>query len=130
MSITIADLQQHAAKLRTADKHECFTRSAISRHYYAAYHRVLQWEQTLPELGFQTDGVGAHEQLIYRLANPSPACSAAQAEKSKNLSGYLRLLKDRRSKADYKLGMTILASEALSQDVAASKLIRYCGNPP
>lgn len=64
-----------AAQVLALQPSEIWRRSAISRAYYASYHRCRSWEQSLPEPGFNLGGHGGrHQELINRLQHPAPRC--------------------------------------------------------
>ena len=97
---------------------ECNERAAISRHYYAVYHRALEWERaTLPHLGnpVAPGPGGMHQELINRLKSPDGRIKAEIAKRSKFAGARLAILKARRTLADYKLGEPLVPGEAANQ---------------
>lgn len=83
---------------------EVDTRAAVSRAYYAAYHRCREWHARLPSPGFNSGpGGGVHQQLLNQLRNPAPQCSPTQASLSRQLAYSLQALKADRFTADYEL---------------------------
>ncbi|MDP3761052.1 MAG: hypothetical protein Q8R01_11115 [Ramlibacter sp.] len=109
MSIRLQDLFQWAKGQHST---ETGRRAAVSRAYYAGYHKCIEWEQTLPQTGNplgqngSTHG-GSHQKLINRLQQPSPNCSAAQQVLSEQLGNLLEAVRALRHRADYDLTATI-----------------------
>lgn len=118
MSVTAGDLLAWANG--TAANQEVEDRATISRAYYAAYHRCKEW------YGARLAGrgkpgkspphrTGSHEELIYKLAHPHPACTSAERATSVSLAGDLDALKALRHLADYRIGSNVgsaLAAQA------------------
>lgn len=106
------DLLEEAKELaKTARNREVRRRSAISRAYYAAYHRV---SEVAKREGYRFDGgrgVGMHLHLFEFLARlPDP--DVKQAVK------FLKTLKEQRVDADYRLDESVpmhLMEEVIEQ---------------
>lgn len=115
MSVKSTDLFQWAQS--TPRSSEAGVRASISRAYYAAYHRCLDWETGLPAKGNPAGPngqvVGNHQRLINRLRNPDATqCSPAQQVLSKQLGMMLDNLKAQRFRADYQLQTNLASSDA------------------
>lgn len=101
MSISTSDLLHFATTLSNGTS-ECEWRSAASRAYYSAYHKVLGVaDSCLPPSPY---AIGEHERLTDRLKQ--------QGVKGKSLAYVLIDLKRVRTKADYKLGESFRQQEA------------------
>lgn len=117
MSVAPADLLAWAQTVPCANEVEA--RAAVSRAYYAAFHRCKDWHAKLPVPGFNVGPPsGVHQQLLNQLRNPAPQCSSAQASLSRQLSYALQDLKGDRFSADYELHKTIGSADVA---VACSK---------
>ena len=102
---------------------EAALRASVSRAYYGAYHRCLEWEKQLPALGSRIgpDG-GIHQQLINRLKNPAPESNSV-AMKSRSLAYRLVQLKVNRVSADYHLDVLLTDAQVESAIVNARQLL-------
>jgi len=111
---------------------EANERSAISRYYYAAYHRCRQWEATLPALGHSLMGPkgGTHQQFVNALNWPDSKCSVDQQKKSKKLGSKLDILRIRRRAADYEIAVQLSAGESTSQQQQVQSMLDYCDQQP
>ena len=105
---------------------EAAQRSAISRAYYAAYHRCLAWEKQLPSLGQDAGLHGVHARLISRLHHPHGACSRHQAKRSRNLARLLQEQRQRRTTADYEWDDPISPTAVDKQLMASDRVLRDC----
>jgi len=129
MSIAIEELLAFADDLLSTES-ETAWRSAISRSYYAAFHRALAWEEDQ-----QIDGVnigpqgGAHRQLINRLHNPSRRLPFELRQKSMLLGTKLDLQRQRRVQADYRLDEDVDLALAELQVEQARQVIHGCATP-
>jgi len=108
---------------------EVARRTAISRAYYAAYHRCLAWEQELPALGQPMRGHGVHAQLIGRLQHPSKACSRMQSERSRAIGKRLLDQRRRRVTADYLIDDPLPERLVERQLNAAAWVLSECDKP-
>lgn len=95
------DLLEEARELaKTARSREVRRRSAISRAYYAAYHRASEVARQAGYRFVKSEGVGSHAHLFKFLESlPDPNARAAVK--------LLDLLKKRRVAADYRLDRSI-----------------------
>jgi hypothetical protein len=99
-------------------------RSAVSRHFYAAFHRSVQWKDALPGMaGSGGYAGGTHQQLLNQLRAPDSQCTTAQKLRSKFTAAKLEILKFRRVVADYQLTAQMLASEVQMQKTQAASLM-------
>lgn len=102
---------------------EAFQRSAISRHYYASYHRSQAWASTLPgHAGTAGPDGGAHQQFINALRNPDRLVADHLKQQSRMLAAKLDIMRRRRVAADYKLSDIIPAGDATMQRAMAHEL--------
>ncbi|NYT61267.1 hypothetical protein H0A66_02850 [Alcaligenaceae bacterium] len=112
MSISERDLIDLAKASYEYAQDEVDHRSAISRAYYAAYHRCLDFHSRLPYGGKEPrGGGGVHDKLIHRLKNPTITNEALSAQ-SCELGHKLQTLKMRRNVADYRLERTVRPEES------------------
>jgi hypothetical protein len=113
MSVSPTDFYQWAAN--TPMRTEIATRAVVTRFYYAAYHKCLEWERTLPALGDPRNPngllAGSHQQLLNRLHQPDASCSPAQQIRSRQLAAALANLRTYRTQADYHLQRTVTQLE-------------------
>jgi hypothetical protein len=130
MSITPADLCQVGDTLLAAAD-EPHQRSAMSRHYYGAYHRCVAWAETLPHLGHASLGPagGKHQQFVNQLKNPDSQCSDDEKKKSRRIGALLDVLRIRRAAADYNISDPMAAGDPSLQAVQAKNLIGICDQP-
>lgn len=129
MSVSPADLCSHGDQLEQQQE-EVAKRSAISRHYYAAYHRACQFEAALPARGADpAGGTGTHARLIHRLKHPHASCSRGDRIKSPRLAAQLKTLRFRRTFADYDVLVHLDPHEAAQQRAEAAQFLRYCDAP-
>lgn len=129
MPIIYGDVLAVAKALSKTDSAtEADYRSAISRAYYAMYHRALHWEDALPAKGHNIGPAGGvHQQLVNRLANPdTKKCSSDQANASIKVKMRLDVLRQRRKTADYELDKSVSKLECIQQIQQVESLIDYC----
>lgn len=101
MAVTPRELIETAQR-QAEQRAETWQRSAISRAYYASYHRCKDWEQGLPELGYNVGPSGGrHQELINRLQHPARACSEGLKSRSVAAGALLASQRLRRVQADY-----------------------------
>jgi uncharacterized protein (UPF0332 family) len=114
-----------ASRLSTSSD-EATLRAAISRAYYAAYHRCLDWERQLPQRGSDTGVHGVHACLISRLEHPHRGCSPLQVRRSKAIGKRLREQRDRRTFADYNIHGHLPRQLVSAQLTSAAELLSQC----
>lgn len=101
-------------------------RAAISRAYYAAYHRCFDWEKKLPLAGEDHGLRGSHEALIARLQHPLERCDEPAADCSRHIGERLDIQRENRVLADYKVKQQ-LPSRVLSEQLKlAAEVIDRC----
>ncbi|RZI62789.1 MAG: hypothetical protein EOP37_00845 [Rubrivivax sp.] len=129
MAIDCNELLAHAWALGREGA-EVSNRSAISRAYYAAFHRCRQWEQTLPALG-RNEGPegGSHQELINRLKHPAERCGELLKERSRQNGTQLEVQRRRRVHADYELEATVLPAAMHDQLGQARQVLERCDVP-
>lgn len=103
MSVSTDDFLEQAFRLLEG-ANEIDHRSAISRGYYAAYHRALETAARLCLPGTHRNEAGVHEKLILRFE--------AQGKGLKKIARRLRDNKRARAAADYDIRDILPASEA------------------
>lgn len=117
------------AEAQSIQDGEPWQRSAISRAYYASFHRCLAWASGLANQAPPSRRKGAeHQQLLNRLMKPGSTCSEKEKQQSVKLHRLLRLQRDRRVKADYKLDEDVTHKEMRRQLADAKQLFRTCGD--
>jgi hypothetical protein len=106
---------------------EPWRRSAISRAYYASFHRCLAWERNLAHRGkvAEPEG-GAHQRLIDRLGAPNGVCTQSQRVQSVDLQRLLSRQKDKRVIADYRLRRSVSEVDLKFQLRDARLLFKTC----
>ncbi|WP_431263039.1 hypothetical protein ACQ859_23690 [Roseateles chitinivorans] len=118
------------AQTLSGDGSEVATRDAISRAYYAAFHRCRAWEQSLPELGSnEGPGGGSHQELINRLKHPSRKCGEILRDRSRANGTQLEVQRDRRQLADYDLEEDVTPAVMHDQLSQVRQLLRRCDEP-
>lgn len=120
MPIKPRELRQAAERIAVTATTEVDRRGAISRSYYAAYHRCCRWERQLPYPGAATPGGGMHAQLIARLHAPDQRCDDIVKTRSQDLAKLLEQSRERRVLADYELHETV-GPDAVEQQLAATR---------
>lgn len=126
MSISEHDLVDLARALHEHAEEEVDNRAAISRAYYAAYHRCLDFHSQLPYPGKDSrdSKAGVHDRLIHRLCNPT-VTNEALSMHSRALGHKLLTLKKRRHEADYLLRRTVSPKAAELAVLEAENLMRF-----
>lgn len=97
-------------------------RAAISRAYYATYHKCKSYpeEYHLAE----EPGKGMHETLINSLIKGhGPEIDEATQRKLRSIGYKLRQARDRRKNADYEIGIDITDDDVQVQLIATKGLI-------
>lgn len=102
-SIAAKELLKDAEALANGFTSEARRRSAVSRAYYAAYHRCLAWVSLLPNRPEPPKSGSVHVWLINCLRDTDPLCDARIAKRSRALALLMRAQRDRRVHADYEL---------------------------
>lgn len=128
MPISPEELLNFAEHIHFKDENcEVHLRSAISRYYYAMYHKARSILKNEPRSYTKSD----HENLIRYLQNDSRNEEDHNFRELVLLGESLRQERDRRNLADYSLGETITKTNAdISRDTAkllfekADELIR------
>ncbi len=130
MPVQTSDLMTFAEGLLSLPS-EAAWRAAISRSYYAVYHRALKWEEEQHINGSNIGRLGgAHQQLMNRLRNPSIALPTELRRRSALLATKLEIQRDRRVDADYWLQKDIAIELATMQLEQAKEAINeHCGKP-
>lgn len=120
------DLVDLARALHEHAEEEVDDRAAISRAYYAAYHRCLDFHSQLPYPGkdSRNSKAGVHERLIHRLCNPTVPNQALSMH-SCALGQKLQTLKKRRYEADYLLRRTVSPRAAELAIFEVEDLMRF-----
>lgn len=118
------ELLQAATEIAAIAKDEPMVRAAISRHYYAAYHRCFDFHRKLPRLGSVGTANGRHEQLINQLALPDTKLSDDMKDQSVAVGKLLRFLCTRRVDSDYKLATRLTVSELAKVATDTNTLFR------
>lgn len=127
MPVRARDLKRMAIDHQQKARTEPERRAVISRGYYASYHRCLRWEEDLPHKSSARPRGGCHEQLIERLASPSPMCDDGVAERSQALSMLLDAQRGRRITADYELTEVVDDDAMEAQIKACNAVFQTCG---
>ena len=128
MAIKSIDLMSLAEDQALTDQ-EPGRRSAISRAYYASFHRCLDWECEVFKRAKANPRKGSvHRQLLNRLKKPGMPLSPEQARQASRLHQLLRQQRDRRVAADYKLDDDVGDKLLKLQLRDASLLFRTCGD--
>ena len=129
MPIDAKDLSRLADVQAAQAGNEAGRRSAISRAYYAAYHRCRRWELMLPHRGRAKLPGGVHDRLIQRLDAPDRRCCEELAERSRALAKLLKQELDCRVAADYHLWKAIDEAAVHEQLDATRQVFAKCAAP-
>lgn len=106
-------------------------RSAMSRHYYAAFHAAKHWLNSTP--GMPSAGGaqgGSHEAVSNMLRNLDRQASVEQKKKGHKLATRLVIMKVRRCDADYDLHLPYPQSAPAQQQADAALFLQDCQSPP
>jgi hypothetical protein len=125
MPIKSKDLLLLATELASSPI-EVKRRAAISRAYYASYHRCRDWEDALPKAGDAKNLKGSHESLISRLRHPDPTCTASIAACSREIGDELEIQRRNRAHADYKVKAWVSRHMLEEQLQLAAKVLDLC----
>ncbi|WP_431266077.1 hypothetical protein ACQ859_12670 [Roseateles chitinivorans] len=119
-------LMSHASE-QAAEEDEPSRRCAISRAYYASYHRCLLLEgEPASRRNEKQPGGGVHQQLIERLFARSRVGSAKQRRQGKLLANLMLRQRKRRVTADYLLDEDLKPNDVENQIADAHKLFAAC----
>lgn len=129
MQITAKLLRRDAEDLARNAQTEARRRSAISRAYYASYHRCVRWEKQLPHKSTCRKQGGVHAQLIDRLKAPNPSCGRALMDRSTALGHLLHEQRDLRVAADYELDSKIDGTTMDRQIEFVQQVFAKCADP-
>lgn len=130
MPITCDDLKNFAAALAVAGSDETQIRAAISRAYYAGFHASLPLAEKMPpSKSARIDARHVtHEELTSRLHEWKTESIHPGLGRLRNTGGALaRALASARAarvKADYRLGVRVMLSEATAQVVRTKNILR------
>jgi uncharacterized protein (UPF0332 family) len=128
MKVTAKELRQDAEILAIQTDSEARRRSAISRAYYAAYHRCKRWESLLPNRPIRPKTISVHASLIDSLNAPDPRWDVALVERSRALGALLEKQRKRRVLADYNLGQPVDKNFMEEQFVDVRKTFATCAD--
>lgn len=111
MAVGCEEILAYAENSLPSVQCEVGARTVIGRAYYACYHRVGQFHQSLDSQGEECPAVdkrhpGMHAKLIYALQHPTVA-DAQKAGASRHLGRLAKSLYDKRKVADYKIEATV-----------------------
>ena len=126
MPIRPKDLRRAAERQARQAISETDRRFAISRAYYAAYHRCYRWDQQLPYPSSAPPHGGYHARLISRLEAPDARCGPDVAKRGQVLSKLMRDSRDRRVLADYLLSEVVDDSAVQVQLDATREVFEHC----
>lgn len=113
MSSTAQEFVECASDLLRDASNEPQFRTVCSRAYYGTYHAAHAFHRRLSAPGSVRQARGRHEQLIEQLCNPMICLNDESHSLSKAVGEKLRILRDARVTADYRL------SERVDQTLAA-----------
>lgn len=114
MSVTPSDFLDSARVIASSGKDEMSQRNAVSRAYYAAYHRSCE---IIPPIKREADNkVGMHRGYIDQLMEAEPST------KERTAAVKLSTMHSRRIKADYRLNEFFRQDSVAIQLSAATEL--------
>ena len=108
MSVMPSDFLESALSF-SDDSNEMSIRNKVSRAYYGGYLAARDWQVKSGSKIPETIGGGVHMRLI-RFYQKG-LCSELTPEEQEKLAGLLGVAKSLRTKADYKLGICVPASD-------------------
>lgn len=115
------------ASEQAAEADEPSKRCAISRAYYASYHRCLRLEgEPASRRNAKQPGGGVHQQLIERLIARSHAGTPKQRRQGKLLANLMLRQRKRRVTADYFIDEDLKPNDVENQIADAHKLFAAC----
>ena len=128
-SISPKELLKDAEALSNGFTSEARRRSAVSRAYYAAYHRCLAWINLLPNRPEPPTCGSVHAWLINSLKDPDPSWEDGIAERARALGRLMREQCDRRVHADYVLQKPVDQKVMCEQIEGVRKTFATCAHP-
>lgn len=128
-AISANELLKDAEALANGFTSEARRRSAVSRAYYAAYHRCLAWISSLPNSPQPPTCGSVHLWLISYLKSPDPMWNARIAERSKELGRLMLAQRGRRVHADYELERPVNQKVMNDQIEGVRKTFAACAHP-
>ena len=115
------------ADLQSTEEGEPWRRSAISRAYYASFHRCLNWEEEVTrQPKASRPKRSPHRQLIERLARPNRVCSSKQKRQCEALVRLMKRQRERRVAADYSLDADVGPDTLREQLLDARNVFKAC----
>lgn len=121
MSVTPSDWLNEARRYVESSE-EISLRTAVSRGYYAGYHRALEVSLLCPNLPPSTDKTdGVHASLIRRF-KLAPRKGFLGSPLAHQIAVYLMRSRALRAMADYELGKTVRANDARSSIYCAEQI--------
>ncbi|WP_257756641.1 hypothetical protein [Burkholderia glumae] len=138
MSVTTADLLTAAQKIFNTGTCEADWRNTCSRSYYAIYHDLQAFADSLAAAAFPGNTAGAkpgmHHLLYVGLQNPTVPASDPRRKLSFKLGVMAQSLHSARIKADYKPSKTLDQIEAncnltTAQNIVALLAYQQIGTP-
>lgn len=112
MSVSAADLLNHATDVLSSAACEASYRTSIGRAYYAAMHQCRSFHNSLKDPGTaQKKRMGSHAKLIQQLLHPTIK-DKIKKEKSIKMGLDLKEMKAMRTIADYELGEAVTRFDA------------------
>lgn len=106
-AITARDIRRDAEALNIEVLSEARRRTAVSRAYFAAYHRCRAWVSLLPEHARLPDSGSVHAGLIEFLEAPNPLWDEEVVQHALALGELMRKQRERRIHADYRLKLPL-----------------------
>ena len=128
-AISTNELLRDAEALANGFTSEARRRSAVSRAYYAAYHRCLAWIRFLPNCPQLPTSGSVHVWLIDYLRHPDPSWDAEIAERSRALGRLMLAQRDRRVHADYEMGKPVNQKVMNDQIEGLRNAFAACAHP-
>ncbi|HEJ0402055.1 TPA: hypothetical protein SLO59_001341 [Serratia marcescens] len=123
MSVTPNDFLLFAAEPKSATE-EMAMRNSVSRAYYSGYLHANQKAESA-KISLPVVSGGVHARLIsaFEKGLCDTLCGGLSKEKQSEIAGLLSLTKKLRTKADYRLHLTVNASEKATA-IASAKAIQ------
>ncbi|CAH8187764.1 conserved hypothetical protein [Vibrio aestuarianus] len=123
MPVNPEDFLSESQNLLTNATSEIQYRSAVSRSYYAMYHKVLSILDQAPR---SYPKMGDHSSLIEYLKSDAEMDESLPFMKLKGLSYMLRQERLKRNEADYDLNDTVSKSDADASLATAVRCVARC----
>ncbi|WP_157523183.1 hypothetical protein [Mitsuaria sp. 7] len=127
--ISANELLKDAEALANGFTSEARRRSAVSRAYYAAYHRCLAWISLLPNCPQPPTCGSVHAWLIHHLRYPDPLWDEGVAKRSRALGQLMLEQRDRRVHADYDLKEPVDQKVMSEQIAGVRRTFAACAHP-